>query len=155
MQQLGQYVVTLTVAALISGILLSLFQDGPVRSILRLVCGIFLTVTALSPLTDLSIPDVSAFASDYMAEGKAAAALGEDIARAETQERIRQQLKAYILDKASLIGAKITADISFNDEGYPETVRLSGEATDSVKQQLQEMITNDLGISKENQQWIG
>lgn len=155
MQQLGQYVVSLTAAALICGILLSLFRDGPVRLIVRLVCGVFLTVTALSPLTDLSIPDVSAFVSDYRAEGEANAALGENLARAETQKRIRQQLEAYILDKATLMGAEITADISLNDEGYPEAVCLSGEVTDAVRQQLQEMITNDLGIPKENQQWIG
>ena len=155
MQQLGQYVVSITAAALICGILLSVCREGTARSVIRLVCGIFLTITALSPMTDLSVPDFSVFASDHLAEGHAAASRGENQAKEETQERIRQHLEAYILDKASLVDAEITADILLSESGYPETVRLAGAVSDTAKQQLQEIITNDLGIPKENQQWIG
>jgi len=155
MQQFGQYVVTLTAAALISGMILSLFPEGSLRELIRLVCGVFLTVTAILPLMDITLPNLPAFGAEYLAEGQAAAKFGEQMAKESVQLRIKEQLEAYILDKAFQMGAEIMADISVNESGNPESIQLSGEITDVMRRQLQECITNDLGIPKENQQWIG
>ena len=45
-----QYVLSLTAAALLGGILLSCVPEGSTGKVLRLVCGILITVTALKPL---------------------------------------------------------------------------------------------------------
>lgn len=155
MQQLGQYVVSLTAAALISGILLSLFPEGTMRTLLRLVCGTVLAVTALAPLTDLKLPDLDSVMQDYLPEGQAASDLGEDMARAERQELIKLGLEAYILDKAEAAGCQVLPTVTLDGEGNPVSVILTGEVTTSQRQQLEEVITKDLGIPKEDQQWTG
>lgn len=155
MQQFGRYVVSLTAAALVSGILLSMFPKGVIRWLIQLVCGVFLTITALSPLTDVAIPDFSERIPDYRSRGEALSCMGENLAREETRVRIKQILEAYILDKAATAQAEITAEISVSDDGIPESVILTGTFSGDARQQLEAVITNDLGIPKENQQWIG
>lgn len=155
MQQLGQYVVSLTAAALISGILLSLFPDGTMRTLLRLICGTALAVTALAPLTDLELPDFDSMMQDYMPEAQAASDLGEAMALAEQQELIKLGLEAYILDKAEAAGCQVLPTITLDAQGTPVSVILTGSVTEAQRQQLEEAITNDLGIPKEDQQWTG
>lgn len=155
MQILGKYVAALTAAALISGILLSMFPKGRMRGLIQLVCGIFLTVTALSPVLDVSLPDLSEFASDYLSTGEFFSQMGENNAREEVHQRIKDMLEAYILDKAEAAQAQITADVKLTSEGFPESVTLTGKLPETTQQQLEAMIANDLGIPKENQQWIG
>ena len=155
MQALGRYVAGLTAAALISGILLSMFPKGRMRSLIQLVCGIFLTVTALSPGMEVSLPDLTQYTSEYLSTGEALSQLGENNAREETHQRIKDMLEAYILDKAAAAQAQITADVKLTSEGFPESVTLTGKLPETTQQQLEAMIANDLGIPKENQQWIG
>lgn len=154
MQMLGKYVAGLTAAALISGILLSLFPKGRIRCLMQLICGLFLSVTALSPVMDFTIPDLSEFTSEYLSAGQSYSQLGENNAREETHQRIKDMLEAYILDKAAAEQAEITADVALSPEGFPESVTLTGYLPERVQQKLEEMIAKDLGIPKENQQWI-
>lgn len=155
MQALGRYVLTLTTSAMICGILLSLLPKGRTRTILQAVCGIFLAASALSPVLDLSIPDVSALPSEYLLVGEAFAQTGEEEARRETHQRIKQSLEAYILDKAEAYQAQITADVTLTPDGLPESVTYTGAPSDEIRQLLENMVTEDLGIPKENQRWRG
>lgn len=155
MQQLGEYVVTLTVIALISSILLSLFPEGSARTMVRLVCGVILTVTALSPVSDIQIPDFEDFLSEYMDSGQSVAAMGEAMAEEERLGLIKLGLEAYILDKAAAIGCETVPDIQLNKNGNPIAILISGDVSEYQRQQLQLVITNDLGIPKEDQQWTG
>lgn len=155
MQQLGQYVLSLTAVAIICGILLSMFRDGTMRNLLRMLSGIVLTMIALSPLTDLRISDSFLFSESYHSEGKAIATMGEDLAESEKERCIQRQLEAYILDKADALNAQLTAVVKLNEDCLPVEVRLDGECSASVRQTLSAMITNDLGIPEEDQKWTG
>lgn len=155
MHQLGQYITTLTVVSLISGILLSLLQDGTIRSLLRICCGIFLTVTALSPFVEIEIPAIPEMDCHYLTEGSRIADMAEQSAQTEMKRHIKALLEEYIYDMAQKEGADIRATICLDSSGIPESVQLHGMASDPVQIKLQELITNDLGIRKENQEWIG
>jgi hypothetical protein len=80
-----QYVLSLTAAALLGGILLSCVPEGSSRKILRLVCGILITVTALKPLGQLRLPDLDALTGEYRQQAEAAVATGQEMARLEAQ----------------------------------------------------------------------
>ena len=155
MQQLGQYVLSLTVTAILCSVVLSMFRDGTVRSILRIVCAMILTITTLSPLTDYKIPDFSGLSGCYLSEGKAIAAIGEDLAGVEKRKCIQHQLEAYILDKANGMGANIRPEVTVDANGVPVEIRLQGQCSDRNRQLLETAITNDLGIPKEDQKWTG
>lgn len=155
MQQLGQYVLSLTAAAILCSVVLSMFRDGTVRSILRIVCAIVLAITAISPLMNYKVPDFSRFSGGYLSEGESIASMGVDLAGMEKLKCIKHQLEAYILDKAGEIGADIRPEITVNTDGIPVKVRLYGQCSDHIRQELTDMITNDLGIPKEDQKWTG
>ena len=149
-----QYVLSLTAAALLGGILLSCVPEGSSRKILRLVCGILLTITALKPLGQLRLPDLDGLTGEYRQQAEAAVAMGQEMARLEAQEGIRNDLEAYILDKAAELGLEITPRVFLDESGIPVSARLEGETSSGMRQRIQTIITNDLGIPGEAQEWI-
>ena len=153
MQQLGQYVLSLTSAAIICGLLQSLFRDGTTGRLLRICTGIVLSIVALSPLICLRIPDLCLFYDSYISEGNDIATMGEELAEAEKSRCIQREFEAYILDKANALNADITAEVRLNNKYLPVEVRMHGQCTDSARKTLVEMITNDLGIPEEDQKW--
>ena len=155
MHQLGSYMVVLTAIAMIGGIALSLFHEGPVRQLIRLTFSVLLTVTALSPLKRFSVPDFSDYISYFQRDGRSVTTEGENMARQAWLERIEMDLETYILDKAAQFDTKLTADISLDESGYPIFIELKGSASGDVRQQMESIITMDLGIEKENQRWTG
>ena len=149
-----QYVLSLTAAALLGGLLLSCVPEGSARKILRLVCGILLTVTALRPLEQLRLPDPGALTGEYRQQAEAAAAMGQEMARQEAQEGIQDALEAYILDKAAELSLDITPELFLDETGMPVSVYMEGEISPEKRRHLQSVITNDLGIPGEAQKWI-
>lgn len=155
MYRLGEYVVSLTAVSLISAILLSLLRDGPERKILRLVCGVLTAMIALAPIYEvLQLKWDSSFAS-YMEEGKKMAENGEYSASAERTRYIRESLEAYIYEKAEQLNLDLTVNLIQDETGHPYSVEINGAVSDSDREKLRQMIVEDLGIPKENQQWNG
>lgn len=155
MQLLGKYVVSLTTAAILCGILLSLLKDDSLRKLLRLVCGIFLILAVLEPLTEISSSDFSWQYSAYVSEGRAAAAVGEELAADARNRIIKEELHSYILDKAVSTGAEIEAELTLDENGVPVFVHISGKWTPESKSDISRFLSEELGIAKENQQWTG
>lgn len=154
MTDFRQYVLSLTAAALLGGILLSCVPEGSGRKILRLVCGILLTVTALKPLGQLRLPNLDAMSGEYRQQAEAAVAVGQEMARLEAREGIHKALEAYILDKAAELGVDVTPEVFSDESGIPVSVRLEGDVSSGMRQKIQTIITNDLGIPGEAQKWI-
>ena len=80
---------------------------------------------------------------------------GEEFSRRAKAELIKQNVQAYILDKAKELHAPITVQVVLQEIGepLPQTVILTGRVSPYAKAQLQRMMEEDLGIAKEQQQW--
>ena len=59
------------------------------------------------------------------------------------------------MDKAADLHANLRVEVAVGEDNLPVAVTISGEASPYARRQIQAMIANDLGISKENQKWIG
>lgn len=154
MAALGRYAVTVASAAILCGIILSLVQGNGQKEILKLLCGVFLTVTALSPFTRLSLPDLSDIALAESLQGSEVAAQGEIIAREAMADIIKSETEEYILDKAAALSMELEVQVLIRD-GIPSAVHLHGNAPPHRIKQLERIITEELGISKENLRWTG
>lgn len=155
MEGLHQYALRLIIGALICGIGLSMVHKGPQEALLRFLSGIFLTVMLLSPITKGRItlePDLFREALDM---GEDQAAVGAEMAMQELHQRISAGLEAYILDKAGQWNTELDVTVSLDEDCLPVRAVLSGEIPESVQQELSRVLTQDLGILKENQLWIG
>lgn len=151
----ARYVLSLIAAAFIAGILQSFVKEGSCARVLRLLCGLFLMVTALKPLKELQIPALEDWTASWNAEAGAAVREGEERYASEYSAVIIKQLEAYILDKAAQLGLSVQVQLTLTADHLPERVLLTGQATQQQKQAMESVIESDLGIPKEKQQWNG
>lgn len=152
---LRQYALTLIIGALICGILLGMVQKGAHEALLRFLCGMFLTVTLLAPLPGIHLEPELDFFGEVISEGEIQTATGKEMAQQELRRSISRSLEAYILDKAGQLDAQLQVSVTLDENCLPVTAELSGKIPEEVQKELSDILTNDLGIPKENQQWIG
>ena len=156
MGSVGAYLLSVSAAALLCGLVRYFIgKKGTSAAVGNMVAGIFLLVTIISPLTGLDNLKLENITDRWQAEAADAASLGSNEAKKAQDAIIKQQLEAYILDKATVYHADLQVDIILSKTGnaVPVAVSLQGAVAPYAKQQLQQMIEQDLGISKENQQW--
>lgn len=156
MQALGEYILSVGAAAFIVGILGSLMPKGPSKEILKLVCGLFLAFTVISPVSNIQIPELSHIAESWKAEGTAAAVTGEEMAREAARQCITQELTAYILDKAAALGLTLEVQVSIHEDTFhPTGVTLTGDASPILRRRLSETLREELGLTQEDIIWTG
>lgn len=154
MEALRQYIISVVAAGLICGVVTGLFPGGTGGSIMKLVCGVFLCYTVLAPVSRIELEDL-AVSSWTLADGSEAVAAGEQLSEQARDRFIKQDLEAYILDKASQLGADLQVEVALEEGGLPCAVTLTGQIAPYQRQQLERFLTLELGIAKENQQWTG
>ena len=158
MDTLRQYIVSVTTAALICALIKSLSAKSSYHRTIGLLCGLFLAISILSPFLRPD-PDfwVQTFAQNFRTEASAAAAIGQKSHHEYLAVIIKQKVEAYILDKAAQwnITPEITVFLSDGEMPVPVSVEIRGEISPYEKQRLAQILEIDLGISKENQRWIG
>lgn len=158
MDEIGKYILSIGIAALITGILTG-FTDSKSATgvLLRMVSGLFLCIIAVRPLVDLNLSYLTGFVDTFEESAQTATAVGTSMADDALRQIIKTETEAYILDKATLYGLQLEVQVTLTDDAMPvpESVRLTGSASPYAKSRLQTQISNDLGIPKEQQLWTG
>ncbi len=155
MSGLRGYLFSIVTAAVICALVGALGKDSAAGPLVRLLCGIFLAVTVLRPLAHLDLERWMDIAVPYRQDAQFYSEQGEEFSRRAKAELIKQNVQAYILDKAKELHAPITVQVVLQETGepLPQTVILTGRVSPYAKAQLQRMMEEDLGIAKEQQQW--
>ncbi len=156
MESVREYLVGVTCAALLCGILCSLSDEKQTGgAVVRLLCGVFLCLTLVSPLSRVRLRELDISRWDLTGEAREAADLGTEYARQAEAAIIKSRTEAYILDKARQYDLDLTVEVRLSPEDpqVPEWAVLTGSISPYAKRQLQHMMESDLGIPKENQQW--
>lgn len=157
MDSMKNYFISIIAATIICSIVTGLVGNkSTVGSITKLLTGLFLIITVISPLTKLNINSVTKFFSDFSTDASEIVTQSEDAVQSEMTAIIKSQTEAYILDKASIMGLDIDIQVTMSESlpSVPETVVIKGSIAPYSKQQLEQILCNDLGIAKENQHWI-
>lgn len=158
MERIIQYLITVTAASMICGILGSFFgKEGALAAACKLLSGLFLAFAVISPLVDIEWSGLLRYFSSITADADAVIAWGEDLAQKETAQIIKTRAEAYILDKASSLEADITVTVTLSTaEPYePVSAELSGSISPYGKAQLSKYMEDELDIPKEAQVWTG
>lgn len=154
----GSYLLQVTAAGILSGIIKHLFgSKGMIGSAVKLLTGIFMTVIVTAPLLDIRIDSLFDGFDDIQADGIYAATQGENNAKEAMAEIITRQTQAYILDKAESLGAELTVTLYLTDDlpPVPCGAQISGKVSPYAKRILSEYMETELGISMEAQTWTG
>lgn len=158
MRSLGQYILSIGLASLLVAIL-DEFSDrkSSIGALIRMVCGLFLAFTVINPITELNFDILDAFSENLSPDATLAVSTGTALAEESMEQIIKQEAEAYILDKAQSMGCTIDADVQIGEGSppVPESVRITGEVPEQLRKNLEALLEQELGISKENQQWMG
>ena len=144
------YLMRLICAAMVCALIQSM--AGGSQGIRRLICGIFLTMTALSPLGGVELPELDLDAIQL--DAQAAVMDGTRQADELRAGLIFEAYETYIWNKAAEMGLELEVSLELDEEYLPRSVELTGAASPLERQQLTEAIVRQLGVGKEYVTWI-
>ena len=153
MEGLRQYVFSVASGAILSGLVTGMMPKGACQKLLRLICGVFLTLLVIRPMLNLDLGSIVRELTGFGSrDGEAAAAFGEEMARDSMAAYIKRETEAYILDKARELG--ITADVEVtlgkDDLQIPVAAVIRGNVPAALRTRMERLIWENLGIAKEN-----
>lgn len=126
-----------------------------INSIIKSLCGIFLTLTILSPLVSFKFSSVANYINMYSSDADAAVEVGTSLTNASLYGSIKTQTESYILDKAASLNTKLSVEVTLSNDEIPIPcgVCIEGNISPYAKSKLMKLIADDLGIPRENQTW--
>ena len=157
MEGVREYLLSVTAAAVLCGVLNRLMGEKTSFSgLLRMISGLFLCFMVISPIARLDLSDFSRLAQDIIPGGQSAVTEGQEIRQESLGQIIRDEARAYIMDKARAYGADIQVEVILSEEDppRPQGCIISGAVSPFVRQQLQKILVTELMIPEENHQWI-
>jgi hypothetical protein len=157
MEVLRSYLLSIIAAAVVCWIATALLpKTGSISALGKLLTGVFMTVTILSPVVSWKLPDIGKLTSSFDTDAAEAVSVGKSISQEAISAIIKQQCEAYILDKAADFGAQIEVTVSVTMDAVPIPcgVRISGAYSPYARLRLGEIIHQELGIGEEAQNWI-
>lgn len=157
MDEIRQYIISVTAAALFCAIVSSLLsKKGSGFAIIKLLSGLFLAYTVIAPWARIRLTDISLYTESISTAAKQFVQSGTDYAHSEVATIIKEKTEAYILDKATSMGLDIEVEVTLcnTDPPLPESAVIKGAVSPFAKEKLQVCFESDLGIPKENLLWI-
>lgn len=155
MEGLREYLLRLLWAALVCGIVNRTANGSVCAPVIRLLCGVFLTVVLVQPLGSFSFDAPLQWTQGLETAAADAVRQGSREAQAQKEAIIKARLEAYIVEKAAQAGASVTADITLGGDGLPRAVTVTGALSPAAKRKLRQVMTEVLGIPEVRQQWNG
>jgi len=157
MQQVKVYVFSIIAVAMLCSLITHAMQSFRSKHLMKLICGVVITITVLRPffsVEQFSFDEMAIYCPGYAQE---VVSIGKEISYSAWVDIIKLKTEAYILDKASDMGADISVSVFVldSDEPIPVAVEITGFASPYVRQRIEQILEEDLGIAKENQLWIG
>jgi len=156
MDGLRQYILSVIAAALISGIVIRLVNPKTQHgAIVKVLSGLFMVVTVISPLAKLRLSNISAYINDLEMASQSVTENGENMAYDSMCGIIKEQTESYILEKASSLRLQISVDVKLSNDTVPvpAEIVLTGDASPYAKAQLKVYIANEFGLSEECVIW--
>ena len=157
MDSLRAYLLSITAAAVIAAILIQITgTKSSTGKMIKIITGVFVSVTLLSPLIQFQIQDLEQYFEDFRISSEYASQQGSQMASEELAGIIKEQTETYILDEATKMGMEMRVEVKLSDANPPQPcyVILQGSVSPYQKKHLSQHINDYLGISQENQQWI-
>ena len=158
MSLIKSWLIGISCCAILISLVKGVMPNGSVKKTAGLLCGVILLIVTVSPLLSLDFSALSSYTVEYK---NAVGAYSADVA--EVNERLAQviieeQSAAYILDKATGIGAEIQVEVTTRrgdgDYWYPYSVEIKGDYTEEQREELAETIERELAVPEERQDWM-
>ena len=155
METWKEYIISFVAVSICCGVILQLVSQTGMKVLVQIVCGVILSVTLLTPVLKIRSEEFPVFTQQVPETVEAYLSQGKDMAERLKRQYIMDSCEAYILDKAQQLGAEISASISLGETFVPCFAEIQGNMDPLIQKKLENILTEDMGITKENQLWIG
>ena len=158
MAEIREYLIGVTAVAILCGIVTALTgEKGFLGSAMKLLSGLLMTLALVSPWVKIPINDLIGWTEDIRTEGDSLAQQGQDFAEEAYRKVIKDKVEAYILDEAKTLGLDLSVTVTLAEEGTPVPIsaELHGSVSPYHRQQMTHFLSDELGIGREDQQWLG
>jgi len=150
---LREWILGMTVMALICSVCLTLTPQCRVKSVLKMACALVMAIALLSPIAKLDMDGYARSLAQYRETLIAAESAGSDSADRLIRTVIENECAAYISDKGAELGlGAVPAQVQakWGDAfWYPYEVWLGTERSEK----LMICIEGELGIPRERMHW--
>ena len=151
------YLLSVTAVSIVCAILKVIVdKKAGQATILRLLIGIFLTITVIAPWTKVEFSDIGSYIDNFSLDASSAADIGVSYRQRELSRIIKSKTEAYILDKAVSCNAEINVDVTVSDDDPPKPCAVTVQvisAAPYARERLKLYIANDLDIPEAQQTW--
>lgn len=158
MDLIRSWLLSVTCAALLLALADALMPRGLPRKVGKLTGGLVLFLAVVSPVTQVSEPDLAGWIGTYRAEAAMAAGRLEETDRELLESIIAEETAAYIEGKADELGAVCRALVICRESEsglpVPAGVTVLGELTEEQQNRLSRLIAADLAIPAECQSFM-
>ena len=157
MDVIRQYIIGIVAAALLCSVATSFVHEKSVLGAsVKFVAGILMVLSVIQPWTSISLNVLTDWKSEFSMDGQEFAAIGKENAEQVYRASIKERLESYIQDEAKVLGAEISAEIILSEDSIPvpQRVMLRGDISPHGKSTIESILTERLGISREEQIWI-
>lgn len=153
--RIGAYLIAVTAACMLAVMVDALVKSPPVRRVARLVGGLLILLTVLSPLVRLEARDLTEFVEGFAQDANLDAEAVQTDYREQWAERVRELLEQNIEQQAASMGLTLRAevDVRIGECPEPESVTLHGAAAPEEQMALQVYLVQTLGFAKECVIW--
>ena len=155
MEGLRQYAISVVSVAILCSVLTRIAPQNSEKNLMRLISGLILTIVVIRPVSRIQLPSMQEISIPKDAAANIAVEEGKELAEESMNDIIKRTCEAYILNKATAIGADVHVSVSVNAQHIPFAARITGDVTPEIRKQLVQTLETDLGITKENQSWRG
>lgn len=152
-----QWLLSVLTVCVLCALAQAVMPPGPVKGVGRLVCGLVLLCTVLSPLPGLDLEGNTRWLEGWL-EGleEQKRALEQQVGE-ERKVIIEESYAAYIVDKAEELGLTCTAQVFCREEAglyLPHWTEVSSPDSQEAQQVLSQFIRQDLGVPLARQSYI-
>lgn len=158
MAEIREYLIGVTAAAILCGIVTTMSgEKGFLGSAMRLLTGLLMTLALVSPWVSIPLEDLFGWTDSIQSDAGAIVQQGQSVGEETYRQVIKQRLEAYIQDEAQALGLDLAVTVSLAEDGMPIPVsaELVGSVSPYLRQRMTLFLTNELGIEREDQIWIG
>lgn len=155
MAAVREWLAAVMVVSLLLTVAESLIPEGSIRKIAGFTGGLILLLTLLQPILRTDLGRLHLNMDDY---GTEIASRRSELAEQSGKEQsrlIEKKTEAYILDKATQLGLRVTvrihAEMGADGVPYPSKAELHGANSKALAAYIEE----ELGIPPERQDWHG
>lgn len=154
MQGIRDYFTAVVAVCMLAVIVSGLAKKGNIQKVVRLVVGLLIVLVVLKPLGAVNL---DALSMGFLELTGQELDLQEPEAAYRTAlcEHIKESTERYIEDRANALGAYVQAEVTLSEDEYPVpiAVQIVGSLNTEQARSLYVYVTENLGITEENQEW--